>query len=120
MKGLDSNSTPNHTDRRRDVRISTPADLTLELSDRKLQARALDISEGGMLIESNLPLVVGATYQLTLRLGRFVVECRALPVHCRRLDNGRWIAGMKFTPEQARAPLTNLIDRITSRAIQFS
>jgi hypothetical protein len=120
MKGLDCTPTPDPADRRHDVRISAPADLVLELSDRRIRTRALDISEGGALIESNLPLVVDAVYQLTFRLGSIVTECTATPVHCRRLDNGRWLAGMKFTPAQARLPLTLLIDHITSRAIQFS
>jgi len=120
LKGLNTTPTPNPADRRRDVRISAPTELTLELSDRRISARALDLSEGGTLIESNLPLVVGAVYQLTFRLGTIATESHATPVHCRRLDNGRWLAGMKFTPEQARSPLANLIDRITTQAIQFS
>jgi hypothetical protein len=117
---MDITPTPNPADRRREVRISTPADLTLQLSDRSLRARALDISEGGALIESNLPLVVGAVYQLTFRLGKLVAECRATPVYCRRLDNGRWLAGMKFAGDQARTPLHKLIDSITDQAISFS
>lgn len=120
MKGLDSTPMPDPADRRREVRLASPADLTLELSDKRVRARSLDISEGGTLIESNLPLVVGAAYQLTFRLGKVVAECRATPVYCRRLDNGRWLAGMKFTPEQARTALSRLIDRITDQAISFS
>ena len=120
MKGLDCTPPPDPADRRREVRISAPADLTVELSDRRLKARALDISEGGTLIESNLPMVVGAQYRLTFRLGTEVVECLATPVHCRRFEGGRWLAGMKFAPEQARTALAHLIDRITSQAISFS
>jgi len=120
VKGLDITQTPDPADRRRDVRISTPSDLTLELSDRTVRARALDISEGGTLIESNLPLVAGAVYQLTFRLGKHVAECRGTPVYCRRLDSGQWLAGVKFASGQARTSLHNLIDRITDRAISFS
>jgi hypothetical protein len=120
MKGLDMTPSPDPADRRRDVRISVPADLRLELADPKMRARALDISEGGALVESNLPFAVGPAYRLTFRLGSMVAECRFTAAHCRRLDNGRFLAGLKLVPSHAPSPLAHLIDVITSRAITFS
>jgi hypothetical protein len=120
MKGLDVTPSPDPADRRRDVRIAVPAGLRLELADPKMHVRVLDISEAGALVDCNLPFAVGPAYRVTFRLGSHVTECHATTTHCRRLDNGRWLAGLKLTAERTSSPLADLIDIITSAAIKFA
>ena len=120
MKGLDTISPPEAPDRRRDVRLGVPADLRLELGDPEMRARVVDISETGALVNSNLPFVLGPAYRAIFRLGSHVTECQAIAAHCRPLDNGRWLVGLRLTSDRSKWPLADLIDLITKRSLKFS
>jgi len=120
MKRLDVVSLLEAADRRRDVRISVPAELRLEFADPNMRARVVDISEAGALVNSNLPFVVGLVYRATFRLGSHATDCETTAAHCRHLDNGRWLAGLILTSERTPSPLADLIDAITASAIKFA
>ena len=106
--------------RRRDMRFSPPANLQLQVKGCTAKLTILDISLGGLGVETTAPLARGE-YELTLTLGKTTFVRRARAIYCRQKAEGRWILGMSFLPGAGTGPtIGDLIDRLTASLIRFS
>ena len=88
---------PKRPDRRRAPRYRFQASLEIEWGSARLKARTRDISAGGMFIESEDTLWVGAGFR-----ARLVTE-RPVWVHCsvRRVEPGRGMGVTVALPESS-------------------
>ena len=104
---------PRGLDRRRSPRFRYQVNLEIEWGSARLQARTRDISAGGMFIESEDVLWVGAGFR-----ARFAVE-RPLWLDCsvKRVEPGLGM-GVTFTlaEEQSRRHVSDLLAKLAAGA----
>lgn len=59
--------------------------------------KTLNISEGGILLETHFPIETDQFLNLTLALGDEIFEIKGKVIHSQRGDNGRYQNGVQFT-----------------------
>jgi len=100
---------PRHLDRRRSPRYPYQACLEIEWGSARLKARTRDISAGGMFIESEDVLWVGAGFRAQLVTDRPVwLECSV-----KRVEPGLGMGVTIALPEDANAhPYHEILTRL--------
>jgi len=64
---------------------------------RQAMGRTLDVTEGGMLLETHVPMEPRHTVSLTMGVKDDLVDVRGKVVHCRPARAGRFQSGVQFT-----------------------
>lgn len=59
--------------------------------------RTLNLSEGGILLESHIPLVTEVDVCLSIALEEDLMEFRGTVVHHRQKEDGLFVSGIRFT-----------------------
>ncbi len=78
---------------------------------RQGMARTLDVSEGGMLMETHVPIDPQYTVSLTLGLKDELTDVRGKVVHFRRDGNGKFQSGIRFM--QTDEPTSRILNKFT-------
>jgi hypothetical protein len=79
----------------------------------ELEARILDLSEGGARLELPAPLAVGEVYGFALRVGGETVSVQATVRRCQAGSDGRHEVAVEFVAlgPQDKARLSRYLDR---------
>jgi hypothetical protein len=79
--------------------------------------KALDISKGGMLLESPFPIIAGRLSLMAVDKDSVLFEITAELVYCRKSESGMYHAGIKFlgTELQVTDYVTRLIKEYNHR-----
>jgi hypothetical protein len=91
-------------DRRRNPRVAILGKLHGRVVTLDVAVTVLEISLGGMGIQTTVPFPVGATHSFQLTLGdNSVVHLKGRIAHCQRLagDEDRYVSGVQFIDEAA-------------------
>ena len=120
LKHAGAEPSPALTSRRRFIRLVPPPDLSVTLSDPRVQAQIVNISHGGVALESTWPLRHGQAYTLTFKIGRRAVSCCAKAAHVRALPEGGWQVALKFVADDQLARLEQLVDELLDGLVDFS
>jgi hypothetical protein len=107
-------------ERRRSTRIELLGKLHGHSVSLDVPVSVLEISLGGMAIQTGLPFPVGAVHAFRLTLGdESTVELHAKVMHCRSVapagDPPVYVTGLQFVddePPDAGPTLGDLIDRV--------
>jgi hypothetical protein len=90
-------------ERRRHPRINSLNLVSYTCLDRDNRAvkqamgRTLDVTEGGILLETHVPLEMRCVVSLTIGVEDDMVDVQGRVVHCRRNEGGRFKSGIQFT-----------------------
>jgi len=112
MKPLEQNSVPRQSERRRAPRYPFDAVLEMEWGSAVLQGRVRNISAGGMFVELDNPLWVGANFTARLSLDNPLrLDCGV-----RRVEPGRGMGLAFITPDREnQAQLANLLETLEKK-----
>lgn len=109
-----------HIDRRRSTRVELLGRLHGHSVTLDLPVAVLEISLGGMAIETQVPFPVGAVHAFRLTLGdQSTVELAGRVVHCRNSapEGGRpsYVSGLQFLdtePDESISSVSDIIGRV--------
>ena len=65
--------------------------------------RTINVSEGGILLETHFPLENGRDILITIALEEEIIELKGRVVHVRPEDDKRFLCGVEFTSYSAEA-----------------
>jgi len=94
--------------------------LTFDEHDKVISqglSKALDISKGGILLETPDPIVSGTISLLAVDLDTKFIDIKGELVYCKKADSGMYHSGIKFvgTDEQVRDFIVGLIKEYNYR-----
>jgi hypothetical protein len=107
-------------ERRRDVRITAPAELGCIISGFAGDIRARNISAGGLAVYVPTPVKTRVEHDVTLTFGEMTIVCRVRVAYCYGLDRGRWLAGLTVLGSSVGPTLDTLIDAIQKESNKLS
>jgi hypothetical protein len=111
-----------HTgEHRRQPRIEAPVDLRVTLPSLRGPVTALDLSEGGVAILAHDRLPVDSEHVVVLSLEPVHVRHHVRVAHCRMLNPGRWVIGLRFTgqPWAHGQTVADLLAEVLARVVAF-
>lgn len=83
--------------RRTFTRIKFIQDVELELNGQNYKATSYDLSAGGIKIKSDIPLNLGAEYNVNIRLiENYFVKCQYEPLKIEKNDDGFYTIAGRF------------------------
>ncbi len=100
--------------RRRYSRVSSANLAEIYMLDKEEVAdcgigKTLNISEGGILLETHFPIETDQLLNLTLALGDDIFEIKGRVIHSQKKDNGKYQNGVQFTEyDKLPSPLLKL------------
>ena len=79
--------------------------------------RTLNVSESGILLETNFSMDADAGVELSVGFEEAILEIRGKAVHCKPGSESNWETGVSFLPldESTRSGLMNYIEAFQSR-----
>jgi c-di-GMP-binding flagellar brake protein YcgR len=89
-------------DKRKDPRIPSSNLISYVICDesdqdiRQGMGRTLDVSEGGILLETHVPLDPNHVVTLTIALEDELLECKGRIVHSTKREDGGFTSGIRF------------------------
>ena len=69
-----------------------------------VMGRTLDVSKGGIRIESLEPIEAGTILDMEIALGNQVFSIKGVVVHCRKIKGEQYLVGVKFTDGEVQFP----------------
>ncbi len=107
---------PNMADRRQFARAKTRnliAHVSVDRNGKKVSqgmGKALDISKGGMLLETVYPIEAGQISLMAVDKDNNLLEIKAELVYCKKMALGKYQAGIKFSGTESQ--VLNFVKRL--------
>lgn len=114
---------PDNVDRRKHQRLKTRnliSHVSYDLTGRLLSqglSKALDISEGGILLETPEPIESGLLSLMATDVENNLIEIEGNLAYCKESSSGRYLSGISFfgTDEEVETFVTKLINEYDFR-----